>query len=94
MINMAKTYMDFVKTFKFRAKKESESPRTFIGARGKAMGKAWQLLKKERESKVTKSAETKKTPAKKTPAKKKAAKKKAAKKTPAKKKAAKNKTKK
>ena len=83
MINMAKTYMDFVKTFKFRAKKESESPRTFIGARGKAMGKAWQLLKKERESKVTKSAETKKT-TKKSPAKKKATKK-----SPAKKKATK-----
>jgi hypothetical protein len=92
MINMAKTYKDFVKTFKFRAKKESESPRAFIGARGKAMGKAWQLLKKERESKVTKSAETKKT-TKKSPAKKKATKKSPAKKS-AKKSATKRKSKK
>jgi len=72
---MAKTYKDFVKTFKFRAMKKSESPRAFIGARGKAMGKAWQLLKKEREAKTTKSAETKKS-AKKAPAKKKATKRK------------------
>ncbi len=72
MIHMAKTYKDFVKTFKFRAKKKSESPRAFIGARGKAMGKAWQKLKKERESKTTKAAKSKKkTTAKKTTTKRK-----------------------
>jgi|TARA_B100000745_G_scaffold261135_1_gene184916 hypothetical protein len=44
---MAKTYKQFVKTFKFRAKKKSETPKQFISARGKAMGKAWQAQKKK-----------------------------------------------
>jgi hypothetical protein len=44
---MAKTYMQFVKTFKFRAKKKSETPKKYISARGKAMGKAWQAQKKK-----------------------------------------------
>jgi hypothetical protein len=77
---MAKTYKDFVKTFKFRAKKDSETPKQFISARGKAMGKAWQELKAKRaktDSKATaKKSTSKKTPAKKTSAKKTSAKKK------------------
>jgi hypothetical protein len=77
---MAKTYKDFVKTFKFRAKKDSETPKQFISARGKAMGKAWQELKAKNaktDSKATakkstsKKTSAKKTSAKKTPAKKK-----------------------
>tara|TARA_R110000824_G_scaffold337144_2_gene523630 strand:+ start:75 stop:227 length:153 start_codon:yes stop_codon:yes gene_type:complete len=47
MLYMAKTYMQFVKTFKFRAKKKSETPKKYISARGKAMGKAWQAQKKK-----------------------------------------------
>ena len=77
---MAKTYKDFVKTFKFRAKKDSETPKQFISARGKAMGKAWQELKAKnakKDSKATaKKSTSKKTPAKKTSAKKTSAKKK------------------
>ena len=80
MIIMAKTYKEFVKTFKFRAKKDSEKPTQFISARGKAMGKAWQALK----AKNAKSDS--KTTAKKTSAKKTSAKKTSAKKTPTKKK--------
>lgn len=72
---MAKTYKDFVKTFKFRAKKDSETPKQFISARGKAMGKAWQELKAKnakKDSKATaKKSTSKKTSAKKTSAKKK-----------------------
>ena len=77
---MAKTYKEFVKTLKLRAKKDSEKPTQFISARGKAMGKAWQALK----AKNAKSDS--KTTAKKTSAKKTSAKKTSAKKTPAKKK--------
>tara|TARA_R110002020_G_scaffold286572_1_gene502142 strand:+ start:118 stop:270 length:153 start_codon:yes stop_codon:yes gene_type:complete len=42
---MAKTYQQFMKSFKFRAKKKGETPRAYISARGKAMGKAWKALK-------------------------------------------------
>lgn len=69
MISVAKTYKQFVKSFKFRAKKEGESPKAFITARGKAMGKAWQEMKKKNEKKV--SSSTKKSTAKKTTSKKK-----------------------
>ena len=48
---MAKTYQQFMKSFKFRAKKEKESPRAYISARGKAMGKAWQALKAKQTTK-------------------------------------------
>lgn len=44
---MVKTYKQFMKSFKFRAKKTSENPRQFISARGKAMGKEWQSYKKK-----------------------------------------------
>lgn len=69
---MAKTYKQFVKTFKFRAKKPSESPKAFISARGKAMGKAWRELKKKNEKKTStpKKTSPKKTPKKKTTPKK------------------------
>ena len=46
--------MQFVKTFKFRAKKDSESARAFISARGKAMGKEWQAMKKKAGGAATK----------------------------------------
>ncbi len=82
---MAKTYKDFVKTFKFRAKKDSEKPTQFISARGKAMGKAWQELKAKNAKSDSKTT-AKKTSAKKTSAKKTSAKKTSAKKTSAKKK--------
>jgi hypothetical protein len=67
---LAKTYKQFVKSFKFRAKKEGESPKAFITARGKAMGKAWQEMKKKNEKKAspsTKKSTTKKTTSKKKP---------------------------
>tara|TARA_R110002020_G_scaffold21782_1_gene73852 strand:- start:519 stop:680 length:162 start_codon:yes stop_codon:yes gene_type:complete len=51
---MAKTYQQFMKSFKFRAKKEKETPKAYISARGKAMGKAWQALK-VKQGKKTKS---------------------------------------
>jgi type IV secretory pathway TrbL component len=63
----AKTYKQFVKTFKFRAKKPSESARAFIGARGKAMGKEWQAMKKKAggaATKVTKATKAAKAKAK------------------------------
>ena len=82
---MAKTYKQFVKTFKFRAKKDNESPKAFITARGKAMGKAWQEMKKKNEKKSSSTA--KKSTAKKSAAKKTTSKKKA----PAKKKSTKRK---
>lgn len=82
---MAKTYKQFVKTFKFRAKKDNESPKAFITARGKAMGKAWQEMKKKNEKKSSSTA--KKSTAKKSTAKKTTSKKKA----PAKKKSTKRK---
>lgn len=69
MSSVAKTYKQFVKSFKFRAKKEGESPKAFITARGKAMGKAWQEMKKKNEKKA--SSSTKKSTAKKTTSKKK-----------------------
>mgnify|MGYP003112321916 CR=1 FL=1 len=87
---MAKTYKQFVKTFKFRAKKDNESPKAFITARGKAMGKAWQEMKKKNEKKSSSTA--KKSTAKKSTAKKSAAKKTTSKKkAPAKKKSTKRK---
>lgn len=48
---MAKTYQQFMKSFKFRAKKEKESPKAYITARGKAMGKAWRELKAKQDKK-------------------------------------------
>ena len=76
-----KTYMQLVKTFKFRDKKPSESPKAFISARGKAMGKEWRKIKADLEKK---SAPKKKTTSKKkTTTKKKSAPKR---KSPAKKK--------
>jgi hypothetical protein len=54
-----KTYMQFVKTFKFRAKKPSESARAFISARGKAMGKEWQAMKKKAGGADTKATKSK-----------------------------------
>ena len=59
-----KTYMQFVKTFKFRAKKPSESARAFIGARGKAMGKEWQAMKKKAGGAATKATKAVKAKAK------------------------------
>lgn len=53
MALLAKTYKQFVKTFKFRAKKPSESAKAYITARGKAMGKAWQAEKKKGEKKTS-----------------------------------------
>lgn len=43
-----------MKSFKFRAKKEKESPKAYISARGKAMGKAWREKKAELEKKSKK----------------------------------------
>lgn len=51
--------MQFVKTFKFRAKKPSESARAFISARGKAMGKEWQAMKKKAGGADTKATKSK-----------------------------------
>ena len=56
---MAKTYKQFVKTFKFRAKKPSESAKAFISARGKAMGKEWQAMKKKAGGAATKATKAK-----------------------------------
>jgi hypothetical protein len=71
------TYKQLVKTFKFRDKKPSESPKAYITARGKAMGKEWRKIKAELEKKsgAKKAPATKKkAPAKKkSPAKKKTA---------------------
>ena len=70
-----KTYMQLVKTFKFRDKTPSESPKAFISARGKAMGKEWRKIKADMEKKTTSKKKTttkKKTATKrKSPAKKK-----------------------
>tara|TARA_Y100000034_G_scaffold94515_1_gene114526 strand:- start:287 stop:547 length:261 start_codon:yes stop_codon:yes gene_type:complete len=57
-----KTYKQLVKTFKFRDKKPSESPKAYISARGKAMGKEWRKIKADLEKK---SAPKKKTTTKK-----------------------------
>ena len=67
------TYKQLVKTFKFRAKKEKESPKAYISARGKAMGKEWRKIKKELEAGSKKKTTPKKTTAtkKKTAAKRK-----------------------
>ena len=54
------TYKQLVKTFKFRDKKKSESPRAYISARGKAMGKEWRKIKKELEGSSKKKTTTKK----------------------------------
>lgn len=52
---MAKhTYQQFMKSFKFRAKKAKESPKAYISARGKAMGKAWRDKKAKAEKKTKK----------------------------------------
>ena len=70
------TYKQLVKTFKFRDKKPSESPKAYITARGKATGKEWRKIKAELEKKsgAKKAPATKKAPAKKkSPAKKKTA---------------------
>ena len=69
------TYKQLVKTFKFRDKKKSESPRAYISARGKAMGKEWRKIKKELEGSSKKKTTTKKKSAakRKAPAKKKRA---------------------
>ena len=72
------TYKQLVKTFKFRDKKPSESPKAYITARGKAMGKEWRKIKAELEkkpgAKKAPATKKKKAPAKKkSPAKKKTA---------------------
>ena len=57
-----KTYKQLVKTFKFRDKKPSESPKAYISARGKAMGKEWRKIKAalEKKSGAKKAPTTKK----------------------------------
>jgi len=52
---MAKqTYQQFMKSFKFRAKKAKEAPTAYISARGKAMGKAWRDKKSKADKKTKK----------------------------------------
>ena len=70
-----KTYKQLVKTFKFRDKKPSESPKAYISARGKAMGKEWRKIKADLEKKSAPKKKTttkkKSAPKRKSPAKKK-----------------------